>query len=189
MALACFILFLAACGKQESPPSIFEESTEQTGTVTIFSDAPGPRLEESQPAEKPVEETVPPPAPRPASGIKRKYPPPVPPDAPLAPRGPPIPPLYKLEPPPSKFKAFPDFKAEKLGIGECDDYVSQYLVCINRRVPRNQDAKLAKALEAKVKEWKAKAGTPEGHLAVVQECQSALQRTKKAMQPYRCSWH
>ncbi|HKX13022.1 MAG TPA: hypothetical protein VJP40_07710, partial [bacterium] len=178
--------FFAGCGKQESPPSIFEESSEQTGTVTIFSDAPGPRLEESQPAEKPLEETKPPP--RPAPGIKRKYPPPVPPEAPPAPRGPPIPPRYSLEPPPSKFKAFPDFKAEKLGIWECDDYVSQYLVCINRRVPRNEDAKLAKALEAKVKEWKAKAGNPEGRLAVVQECQSAFKRSKKAMQPYACTW-
>ncbi len=187
LILGCLFLVLAACGKQESPPSIFEEPSEQSGTVTIFSEGQGPRSAETRPEKKVEEEVEPPPPPRPVPGLKR-YPPPVPKLPPLAPRGPPVPPHYSFEPPPAHFKSFPDFKVEKLGIWECDDYTAQYLVCINQRVPRNEDTKLAKALVTKVKEWKAKAGTAEGRLAVVQECQLALQRTKKAMQPYVCTW-
>ncbi|HKY64634.1 MAG TPA: hypothetical protein VJR29_14610 [bacterium] len=189
-SILCGLLLLAACASKEDPASIFERPEEPVGIVTIFSEGPGPQ---AQPSPEPVEEKPelekldPPPKP-PKAGLNRRYPPPIPPEPPLAPRGPPIPPRYSLEPPPSKVKAFPDFKVERLGIWECDNYTSQYLICINQRVPRNQDTKLAKALKQKVGEWKLKSGTPEGRDVVAQECREAMQRTKKAMQPYVCTW-
>lgn len=97
-------------------------------------------------------------------------------------------PRFKVEPPPSAVKPFPDFKVDSLGIWECDNYTAQYLSCINLRVHRNQDARLAKALAEKVRGWKAQAVTEVGRGEVVQECQAAMARTKKAMQPYKCLW-
>lgn len=107
----------------------------------------------------------------------------------MAPRGPPVAIHRDYEPAPSKFKSIPNFKVEKLGIWECDNYSAQYLACINERVPRNQDTALAKALDLKVKQWKEKAASEAGRAQVVQECQAALPRSKKAMQPYKCTWH
>ncbi|HEX5033685.1 MAG TPA: hypothetical protein VFW62_04340 [bacterium] len=192
VSILCGLLLLAACARREEPVSIFGQPEEPVGTVTIFSEGSGPQAPPASPEpaleEKKEVRTLDPPPRPPKAGLNRRYPPPVPPDPPLAPRGPPIPPRYSLEPPPSKVKAFPDFKVERLGIWECDNYTSQYLICINQRVPRNQDTKLAKALSQKVGGWKLKAGTAEGREVVAQECREAMQRTKKAMQPYVCTW-
>lgn len=184
--LCGFLLALAGCGAKDSaPPSIFEKPTEDSGIVTIFSedDAPAPRAPippKPSATDAPALEIF--------TAHKKRYPPPDAPPAPMAPRGPPMAVHRNYEPPPSKYKSIPDFKVEKLGIWDCDHYAEQFLVCINERVPRDQDGDLAKAFALKVKQWKEKAGSEAGRSAVVQECQSALARSKKAMQPYGCVW-
>jgi hypothetical protein len=186
------LLFLAclSCGSNKDPASVMEQQpTEETrpGSYTLFTELPAP--DKNIPEEKTQASPGAPPASEPSARIKKRYPPPMAPAAPMAPRGPPVPPRYSVEPPPSKVKAFPDFKVESLGIWECDNYTTQYLVCINQRVPRNEDTKLAKALSLKVEEWKKKTGTETGRGELAQECLATFKRTKKAMQPYLCIWH
>jgi hypothetical protein len=164
-----------------------QPAEEGSGSVTVFTELPSPgKIGPAEKVEAPPSETPAPPAP--PRRLNKRYPPPMAPAAPLAPRGPPVPPRYSVEPPPSKVKAFPNFKVERLGIWECDHYTSQYLACINQRVPRNEDTKLAKALALKVEEWKKKTGTETGRGELAQECLASFKRTKKAMQPYFCIW-
>ena len=184
---AFLLIFLSitglACSNKESPSSILENSSEEAGTVTIYSSDQGTVAKEPA-TEKEVFEATALPIPK----TKKRYPPPAAKPAPMAPRGPPIPPRYSLEPPPSKVKSLPEFKVERLGIWECDTYIDQYLRCINERIPRDQDGDFAKALAAKVRDWKSKLGSEAGRLEVTQACLAAYPRTKKAMQPYACVW-
>src|ERR687888_926106 len=77
---------------------------------------------------------------------------------------------------------------DKIGVPECDDYISKYEACINGKVPEVMRASVKAALETSRKLWKDAAATPQGKAGLAAACKQALETAKTTMGSYGCSW-
>lgn len=78
--------------------------------------------------------------------------------------------------------------ADKVGIKECDEYISKYKACVGGKVPEASRAAMEKGLETMVKTWKQAAATEAGKKAMATGCAKALEMAKKTMAAYKCEW-
>jgi hypothetical protein len=77
---------------------------------------------------------------------------------------------------------------EKIGVAECDDFISKYEACVTGKVPAAQQATFKSSIETWRKSWKDLAANPQtkGTLAAV--CKSSLDQAKTSLATYGCTW-
>ena len=77
---------------------------------------------------------------------------------------------------------------DKIGVPECDEYISKYEACVNSKVPEAMRATVKASMETARKMWKDAAATPQGRAGLATACKQALDTAKTSMSSYGCSW-
>ena|SRR5947209_8848578 len=77
---------------------------------------------------------------------------------------------------------------DKIGVPECDEYISKYEACVNSKVPEAMRATVKASMETARKMWKDAAATPQGKAGLATACKQALETAKTSMASYGCSW-
>ena len=121
--------------------------------------------------DKPAE-----PAPPPADEAQKDEPPPPPDEA-------------KKEEPKEEAKADEAAKGDnKIGVPECDEYISKYSKCIGDKAPDAVKEQMKKAFDTAVDGWKKAAATEAGKAALANGCKMALDAAKKSSEAWGCEW-
>ena len=77
---------------------------------------------------------------------------------------------------------------EKIGVAECDDFLTKYETCISGKVPAAAQATFKKSMDDWRKAWKEQAANPQTKSALAQVCKTSMEQTKTALSSYNCSW-
>ena len=78
--------------------------------------------------------------------------------------------------------------ADKVGVPECDEYITKWEACVNSKVPEAQRATFKSSFETTRKAWKDAAANPQGKAALATGCKQALDTAKQTFSAYSCSW-
>lgn len=77
---------------------------------------------------------------------------------------------------------------DKIGVAECDEYITKYEACINSKVPEAQRAMLKGSFEAQRKAFKDAAATPQGKAGLATGCKQAIETAKQSTAAWSCAW-
>jgi hypothetical protein len=72
---------------------------------------------------------------------------------------------------------------DKIGVPECDEYIDNYMKCIDEKLPDAVKETSKKALETSREAWKKAAATPAGKEGLAQACKTAADAVKAS-----CGW-
>ncbi len=76
---------------------------------------------------------------------------------------------------------------DKIGIPECDDYVSKVQACVSSKVPEAQRAMMASAFKQQTDAFKQAAANPATKDALASQCKQALDQAKATYTSFGCS--
>lgn len=74
----------------------------------------------------------------------------------------------------------------KVGIAECDEYISKVKACLASKVPEAQRAMFDQAMNTSVEQWKAAAAQPGGKDALAAQCKQANDMAKQTYSAFGC---
>lgn len=77
---------------------------------------------------------------------------------------------------------------EKIGVAECDDFISKYEACITGKVPAEGRAQWNAALSQWRSQWKQLADNPQTRASLAQACKMAADQSRASMKPYGCDF-
>lgn len=77
---------------------------------------------------------------------------------------------------------------EKIGIPECDDFITKYEACINSKVPEAQRAQFKPTLEQWRSSWRSLAANPQTKGTLAGICKTSLEKAKESMKSYGCTF-
>jgi hypothetical protein len=77
---------------------------------------------------------------------------------------------------------------EKIGVPECDEYLSKYEACLTGKVPEAARAQFNSALEQTRKSWRQLAENPQTKASLANACKMATDQAKTAMKAYNCEF-
>lgn len=78
--------------------------------------------------------------------------------------------------------------AEKVGVPECDAYISAYETCVNSKVPAAARAQFNTQLAQLRKTWHDLAEKPSTKATLAGACKSQLETAKQTMKTYGCTF-
>lgn len=78
--------------------------------------------------------------------------------------------------------------AGKIGVPECDEYLTKVDACIAGKVPEMARAQFNAAVEANRKAWEQAASTPQGRAGLAAACKQAIETAKTSFKTYNCSF-
>ena len=74
----------------------------------------------------------------------------------------------------------------KIGIAECDDYISKVKACLASKVPEAQRAMFDQAMNTSAQQWKAAIAQPGGKEALAAQCKQASDMAKQTYASFGC---
>lgn len=77
---------------------------------------------------------------------------------------------------------------DKVGVPECDDFITKYEACVTSKVPEAARAQFNASLKQWRDTWRQAASTPQGKAGLAQGCKMIAEQSKQSMQPYGCSF-
>ena len=77
---------------------------------------------------------------------------------------------------------------EKIGIAECDDFITAYENCVNNKVPAASRAQFNSGLATWRKQWKDLAANPQTRGTLAQACKAQLDTAKTSMKSFGCTF-
>ena len=79
---------------------------------------------------------------------------------------------------------------DKIGVKECDEYISKFEKCIESSTQIPTEAKKAQmdAFKQTRDAWREAAKTPGGKAGLKMGCEQALNAAKESMKAYNCEW-
>jgi ABC-type oligopeptide transport system substrate-binding subunit len=77
---------------------------------------------------------------------------------------------------------------DKIGVAECDDYLTKYEACLTTKVPEAARAQFNSALAQTRASWRQIAATAQGKAGLAQACKMAADQTKQSMKTYGCEF-
>ena len=87
----------------------------------------------------------------------------------------------ELPPPPSTF--------EKVGVEVCDQYVTDYVACIDAKVPEDERDAQRRHVDENVSAWKQMAsGGPSAEKGLQTACRIAREQAKRVTADWGCEW-
>jgi hypothetical protein len=76
---------------------------------------------------------------------------------------------------------------DKVGVPECDEYLSKYEACLSK-VPEAARAQYQATFAQVRKSWRDIAATPQGKAGLAQACKMATDQAKASMKPFGCDF-
>jgi hypothetical protein len=77
---------------------------------------------------------------------------------------------------------------DKVGVPECDDFITKYEACISDKVPAAARAQFDASLKQWRDSWRQAASTPQGKAGLAQGCKMIAEQSKQSMKPYGCDF-
>jgi len=77
---------------------------------------------------------------------------------------------------------------DKVGVAECDDFLTKYETCVSGKVPAAAQATFKKSMDDWRKAWKEQANNASTKGALAQVCKTSMEQTKAALSSYNCTW-
>ena len=77
---------------------------------------------------------------------------------------------------------------DKIGVPECDDFMTKYEACISSKVPEMARAQYQSALKQWKEGWKKQAENPQTKSALAAACKQAADTQSAALKTYGCTW-
>jgi len=78
--------------------------------------------------------------------------------------------------------------AQKIGIAECDAYITAYEACVTDKVPAAQRAQFNASLAQWRKSWHDLAANPQTRGTLAQVCKQSHDQAKQSMKAYGCTF-
>ena len=78
--------------------------------------------------------------------------------------------------------------AEKVGVAECDNFITAYENCVSTKVPEASRAQLKAAVATWRTNWKKLADNPQTRGTLASACKTQLEATKTQMKAYGCTF-
>jgi hypothetical protein len=94
------------------------------------------------------------------------------------------PPPPPLPPPPEEVAP----GIESVGVPECDDYLRNYMRCIEDSMPEGSRATMRDAMKDVAKAWRDSAGHPGSTAALAEGCRAAGDAARSAFSSMGCTW-
>ena len=77
---------------------------------------------------------------------------------------------------------------DKVGIAECDNFITAYETCVSGKVPEAARASLKASVATWRTQWKKLADNPQTRSSLAAACQRQRETTMTAMKAYNCTW-
>jgi hypothetical protein len=77
---------------------------------------------------------------------------------------------------------------DKIGVTECDDFLTAYEACVHNKVPATAQAQFNQAMADWRKQWRTLAANPQTKPTLITACKSALETSKTSMKAYGCTF-
>ena len=77
---------------------------------------------------------------------------------------------------------------QKIGVAECDAYITAYEACVNNKVPAASRAQYNASLAQLRKSWQQLAANPQTRASLAQACKTAHDQAKQSMKTYGCTF-
>lgn len=77
---------------------------------------------------------------------------------------------------------------EKIGVPECDDFITKYEACIANKVPETVRAQFNTSLKQWRDSWRQAAATPQGKAGLAQGCKVAATQAQQTMKSFGCDF-
>lgn len=77
---------------------------------------------------------------------------------------------------------------EKVGIAECDSFITAYETCVSSKVPAAAQANLKASVAQWRTQWKKLADNPQTRGTLAAACKTQREATMNAMKAYNCTW-
>jgi hypothetical protein len=78
--------------------------------------------------------------------------------------------------------------ADKIGVAECDEYLTKYENCIKDKVPASVRSTFETSMASARNAYKTAAASPQAKGTLAATCAAALDQTKKSLASYNCTW-
>lgn len=77
---------------------------------------------------------------------------------------------------------------DKIGVPECDDYLTKYEACVSGKVPDAARAQYKTSLEQTRKSWREMAANPQTKAGLAKACQMASDQAKQTFKLFDCDF-
>jgi hypothetical protein len=77
---------------------------------------------------------------------------------------------------------------EKIGVPECDDFITKYDACVSSKVPEAARAQYKSAVDQWRSSWKKLADNPATKGSLAAACKQAAAQQEAALKQYGCTW-
>lgn len=77
---------------------------------------------------------------------------------------------------------------DKIGVAECDDFITKYEACVTGKVPAAQQAAFKSSIEQWRKSWKDLAANPQTKPTLTSVCKTQLDQSKASLSSFGCAW-
>jgi uncharacterized protein YaiL (DUF2058 family) len=77
---------------------------------------------------------------------------------------------------------------EKIGVPECDEYLTKYEACVSAKVPDAARAQYKSSLEQTRKSWREMAANPQTKAGLAKACQLATDQAKQTFKLFGCDF-
>lgn len=77
---------------------------------------------------------------------------------------------------------------EKIGVPECDDFITKYDACVSSKVPEAARAQYKSAVDQWRSSWKKLADNPATKGTLAAACKQAAAQQEAALKQYGCTW-
>ncbi len=78
--------------------------------------------------------------------------------------------------------------ADKIGVPECDEYITKVEACVNTKVPEAQRSMFKSSMDSTRKSWKDLAANPQTKPGLTSACKQALDQAKQTYASFSCTW-
>jgi hypothetical protein len=77
---------------------------------------------------------------------------------------------------------------DKIGVPECDDFITKYEACISGKVPEAARAQFNSTLKQWRDSWRQAAATPQGKAGLAQGCKMSAEQARQSMKSFGCDF-
>jgi hypothetical protein len=77
---------------------------------------------------------------------------------------------------------------EKIGIADCDDFITKYEACVTDKVPEVARAQYKAGIAQWRTSWRQLAANPQTKATLAGVCKQAAESARTSMKSYNCTW-
>lgn len=77
---------------------------------------------------------------------------------------------------------------EKIGVAECDDFLTKYEACVSGKVPEAARVQYKATIEQWRKSWRELAANPQTKATLAQACKTSAEQARQSMKSFGCDF-